>query len=415
MKQISSKNIIIIYFFLYSSLLFGFYLNEDFALGFIRDYELHLKLIHIFDNSILDGFMNYEDEKVPHSPIYVFYFSFFENIFKNEVITRLFHLHICLLIPFFLYKSLEVKFKKKIGLYLYLIPVLIFVSPYFRSGLIWIDDNLLALVFLSISIFYFIKYDNEKDNLLINILLNTFFLALAAYIRPIYSLFGLYFFIRYTIEIKSIKILFFYIILNFILCWPAVYYVFILGIDDWFQGYLFRRNIISVVSLSQSVLFFYLLPYLLFYFKDKFIKKFNAYDVLIFFIYLILLNIFFVYDVAYSGGIFFKISNYVFNNLIFFFLIASLSFVLIFKFFWDPRHKINSYYDFLLLIILLMFELDGVIYHETYDPLFYLLIFTIFKNSFLNNFIFSMNNNKYFSLVILSFSFYIMSVLKTLI
>ena len=163
------------------------------------------------------------------------------------------------------------------------------------------------------------------------------------------------------------------------------------------------------------MLFFYLLPYLLFYFKDKFIKKFNAYDVLIFFIYLILLNIFFVYDVAYSGGIFFKISNYVFNNLIFFFLIASLSFVLIFKFFWDPRHKINSYYDFLLLIILLMFELDGVIYHETYDPLFYLLIFTIFKNSFLNNFIFSMNNNKYFSLVILSFSFYIMSVLKTLI
>ena len=50
------------------------------------------------------------------------------------------------------------------------------------------DDNLLAMVFISISIYFFVKYE-KNTNKLNNILFCAFFLALCAYIRPIYSRF----------------------------------------------------------------------------------------------------------------------------------------------------------------------------------------------------------------------------------
>ena len=413
MNQLSIKNISLIYFAFYISLIFGFYLGEDFALGYIMDYELHIKVLPIFNDSIVEGFLNYEDEKVPHSPIYLLYMDIIIKFFDSEVLARFFHLHIALLLPFFLYKSLKEKFKDNLNIYLYFVPLILFFSPYFRSGAIWIDDNLFALVFLSISIFFFIKYENNSEKILINIFFNIFFLALAAYVRPIYSLFGLYFFTHYLLEIKSIKILFFILLCNLILSYPAVYYVFILGIDGWFDDYLFRKNIITVVSLSLSVLFFYFLPILIFFFKKNLTNFFNFKDLILFLISLILLNIFFDYDSPYSGGIFFKTSVYLFDNLIFYYLISSFSLIFILKFLFSGKYNKNIFFDFLLLIILLTFEIDGRIYHEAYDPLFYLLIFTLFKNNFLYNFVTTMNVKKYLSLLFFALSFYFMSILKS--
>ena len=43
--NISSRNINIIYLFLYFSLLVGFYFNEDFAFGYRADYSRHHHLI----------------------------------------------------------------------------------------------------------------------------------------------------------------------------------------------------------------------------------------------------------------------------------------------------------------------------------------------------------------------------------
>jgi len=415
MNNLTSKNIMFIFFALYISLILGFFLNEDFALGYVMDHEVHKELLYIFDRDILSGFIDYENKKVPHSPVYVLYINIITKIFNNDTLARLINLHIGLLLPFFLYKSLQLKFKKNINNYLYLFPSIIFLSPYFRSGAIWIDDNLLGLVFLSISIYYFIKYESVKKNLLVTIFFNILFLALASYIRPIYSLFGLYFFVRYFLEIKSIKILIIIILFNLILSWPAIYYVFVLGIDGWFNSYLFRRNIVSVVYLALSVIFFYFLPYLLFYFRNKPINFFDYKYLVLFIVSLILLNLYFSYITPYSGGIFFKSSIYLFNNLMMIYLISSLALVCLVKFFFENKYKKNIFYDFLLLIILLTLEVDGVIYHEAYDPLLYLLIFTIFKNNFLNNFANTMNLRKYLILLLFSSSFYVMSIMKSLI
>ena len=66
--NINSRNINIIYLFLYFSLLVGFYFNEDFALGYIYDYTIHKDLILPFFNEDLsksllnyDKFMSFTD------------------------------------------------------------------------------------------------------------------------------------------------------------------------------------------------------------------------------------------------------------------------------------------------------------------------------------------------------------------
>jgi len=217
------------------------------------------------------------------------------------------------------------------------------------------------------------------------------------------------------LEIKSIKILFFILLCNLILSYPAVHYVFVLGIDEWFDDYLFRKNIITVVSLSLSVLFFYFFPILIFFFKRNQTNLFNYKDLILFLISLILLNLYFDYNAPYSGGIFFKTSLYLFDNLIFYYLISSISLIFILKFLLSGKNNKNISFNFLLLIILLTFEIDGRIYHEAYDPLFYFLIFTLFNNNFLHNFVTTMNVKKYSSLLLFVLSFYLMSILKGLI
>ena len=48
--NINSRNINIIYLFLYFSLLVGFYFNEDFALGYKSDYLNYRNFVFLFFN-----------------------------------------------------------------------------------------------------------------------------------------------------------------------------------------------------------------------------------------------------------------------------------------------------------------------------------------------------------------------------
>ena len=81
--NINSRNIYIIYLFLYLSLLLGFYFNEDFAGGYMQDYLLHKNMANRFDSNFIESFLNYEkfEDKIPHSPIFIaFFFNFRKNI-----------------------------------------------------------------------------------------------------------------------------------------------------------------------------------------------------------------------------------------------------------------------------------------------------------------------------------------------
>ena len=411
---LNNNKIILIYLICYLSLIFGFFFNEDFAFGFIRDYLLHLRHIYIFDESIVKGFLSYEEEKIPHSPIFMLYMYFIENFSQNNNFAKLINLHLCLFIPYFFYKALKIKYKNNFNSYFFLIPVLLFLSPYFRSGSIWIDDNLFAIIFFSISIYYFINFQFE-DRSLKFVFLNTIFFALACYMRPIYCLFGFYFFLSYFNNLEQKSHLLYYIILNILLSLPAFYYVFILEINEWFQQHLFRENIITFFALSSSVLFFYFFPYIFYFIKENKIKKFTKLDFFIGFGYFVLLLLFFDYSLPYSGGIFYRIFNLITDSNLLFYFFSMISLMLFLKFILSNKEIDKNINDILLIFILVIFEFDGIIYHETYDPLLYLLIFLIFKNNSINNFIINIDFKKYSFLFIFSLGFYLLSIIKTFI
>ena len=128
--KINSRNIYIIYFFLYFSLLLGFYFNEDFG-GYIIDYLLHKEVVGYFDENFIESFFNFDsiERKTNHSPIYIIFFLFLEKISFSETFARFINLHLCLLIPFFFYLCLKQKYKFKNGDIKILLPAIIFLSP----------------------------------------------------------------------------------------------------------------------------------------------------------------------------------------------------------------------------------------------------------------------------------------------
>ena len=143
----------------------------------------------------------------------------------------------------------------------------------------------------------------------------TFFVALASYVRPIYCIFNIYFFLKFLLDNKLNKNLFIYILFNIFLISPAFYYVFILGINKWGTSYLFRENIFTQLSLVSSLIFFYMIPILIFNLKSIF-KKFNLLNSVTLVIIYLLLYLFFSYEREYSGGIAYKFSNILFNNTV---------------------------------------------------------------------------------------------------
>ena len=410
-----NKNYIIIYYIsLYLSLITGWYLSEDFTGGFKYDLDTHNMLVsNLFDKGIGYGLLNYDIYYVPHSPIFIIYIIFLKKLFLLDELYRLVNLLLSLLIPIFVGLSLKIKYNLKSGDIRYLLPALFFFSPYFRAGSIWTDDNLFAIIFLCISIYFFIKYEKNKI-FLKNIIFCSFFLAICCYFRPIYSIFSIYFFLNFFLNLKFSKNFLYYILSNFILSLPALYYLFVLDVNKWATNYLFRENVLTIISLVSSVLIFYFLPFILKDYKSLMQKILNIKNIILSFIIFILLILFFEYNRTYSGGIFLKLSNLIFNNNYFFFAISSICITLLYILFFNKKNKI-IFLDIVILFLLFCLEMDGVVYHETYDPLIYILVFLIFRNNYISSFIKKLNLKKYILLVFFSFGFYITSIVKTLV
>lgn len=408
-----NKNFIIFYYLaLYLSLLIGFYYGEDFAGGFKYDLQTHNMLTeNLFNKGLIFGLLNYDIYYVPHSPIFIIYIFFLKKLFVLEEIYRLLNLHISLLIPFFVGLSLKIKYKLKSDDLRYLLPSIFLFSPYFRAGSIWTDDNLLAMVFISISIYFFIKYE-KNINKLNNILFCAFFLALCAYLRPIYSIFSIYFFLNFFLTLKISKKLIYYILLNIILAFPALYYVLILDVNKWATSYLFRENIFTILSLVSSIIIFYMFPFIIKNYNSILNGIINFKNILIYLVLLLLIFFFFEYDRSYSGGILFKFSNLIFDNNYLFFLTSSLCILFIYILFFSRINRKNIF-DLILIIILFVLEMDGVVYHETYDPLIYILIILLFKNKIFEKFINKFNLNSFLIIIFFLTIFYLSAVFKT--
>ena len=149
--------------------------------------------------------------------------------------------------------------------------------------------------------------------------------------------------------------------LNLILALPAIYYIFVLDINFLNktavtnfneEEKIFFNNIFNDILITFTIIFFYFLPFLI----EKIIKFEKVYrlDYLIFSLILFSVCVyFFNYNYSYSGGgIFFKISYFLFNNNFFFYIIGLIS-ILIFL----PYLFINKE-NFIILVLILLIILN---------------------------------------------------------
>ena len=166
--SLKNNQITIIYSILYLSLLFGFFLNEDFALGYKTDHFIHLDIISRFDSNFLYSLLNFSNRNLEfttaHSPFFYITFLILKKIFfGNDLLIRLINLHLSLLIPYIFYLLLKVKYNIKKNDFKILLPGIFFLSPYFREGSIWIGSENISLIFLFGSFYYYLLFTTNQN------------------------------------------------------------------------------------------------------------------------------------------------------------------------------------------------------------------------------------------------------------
>ena len=213
---------------------------------------------------------------------------------------------------------------------------------------------------------------------------NIFFLILSSYISPNFSVFILFFGYHYwkNINYEYLSLIFFFCLFCSI---PAFYYLFYLDINfllgktpglymSEIGGLSF--NLSNKILLISSIIFFHFLPFLI---DRKTLQNIIYGKKKIFFLAIIFLSvnvIFFNYSINYTGGgVFFQISNIIFDNNVFFYLVSFFSLLIIIHF------SIKDLSNFLIFFVLIFSNIQNTIYHKYYDPLVLILFFTLLNTS----------------------------------
>ena len=364
----------------------AFYINEDSTGGAFNDYVGYKNLIDLFINDFKETLLTFDQYGERHSPVTIILLSQFYKTGLSDELIRFFFFNTSIISVIFFYKCLKIKFRDTKTNYLFLISLTFFLSPIVRSLSVWPDSRIFGFLFFIISVYFYLKYFYLKKKIIYSYL-NLFFLALASYFSLNFCLFGIYFFFKFFKELNIKKKIFHYLIISFVLIFPAFYYLFILDIffidpgltpgnDINSLGINNSLNFSNKILIISSIIFFYSLPFI-FYFKKFFLLK-NLYlkEILILFLFSLINIYLFNYKIEFTGGgIFFKISNFLFGNNLVFFGISIYSILFIFLLF-RPLKNLNN---FLILFLLLISNPQLSIYHKYYDPLLLFLFFTIFE------------------------------------
>ena len=382
-KILIAKNNNYLIFLLYFIFLFAFIINEDSLGGAKKDFNYLFEHTLEFKENFFYSFFNYDKTSARHSPIFIIVNAFLLRIIDDKYNLRFLLFHLNVITIFYFYKSLRIRFKDTDKKLLILLSGLLILSPAFRSSSVWPDSYNAGILFFMISFYNYCKY---KDNLKIKYFFYcTIFYSIASYFSPNFSIFSIFFYLNFCFlnKRKSEIILFF--VLNWLLAFPAIYYVFILKINFLQLGmqiYGYDENFISLRNLSNKIILlppiiaFHLLPIIFFRKKNNY---FLLKDLIYLFVYFILIKIIFlkhfnyidVYNLIGGGGFLYKLYFYNIINLNFAIIISSISILIIQKII---RNKIN--YWIILIIILSAPQLS--IYHQYFEPLIYILIFLEF-------------------------------------
>jgi hypothetical protein len=405
--MIIKKNIFVFIPLLYFSLIAGFYYGEDSLGAAYYDYEALEHLNEKFNNNFLFNLLNYNDFGHRQSPFLYILSSIIFDL--GETFRRIFFLHVYLLIPIYFYKCLKLKFKGVSKDYLKLFASIILLFPTFRSYSIWTDPHLLGTLFFIISIFYYLKVIKNVKSFK-NALLNTFFLALAAYSSPNFGVFVIFFYFEYSKKFLLSKKIIIISLLNLVLSAPFFIYLFYLDVNFVFNNksyYNLSYKELSLENLSNkiiiiiSIFLFYLIPLILTNINQikfelpKLSYKF-IFGILIFFFIVYLFDFTSSYEITNSGGgFFYNLSNLLFDNDFFLLILCFFTYLYLLEIF---RLNISNLVLFLSLILS---HPQMTIWQANFSPTILFLLLLLLKD------VISKNN---LNLKTLIFSYFYFSV-----
>ena len=396
------------------SLFIGFILQENSSGGAKIDHDFFQIYINFFYLDFYDGLEKFLENPstIIQLPIFYIIISFFLKIIDNLVVLKFGYILICSFLPliFFLILKKKFQFEKE---FLFYFSLLIFLSPYFRTSSIWLLGDNLSLIFLSLSILFYLKFQDKKK--ILDIYLCFIFLILCSYIRHYYSFFIIYY-LFYVYKNLNTKHLLYLIILSFILSLPALFYLkyIILNYNfiDTISSFS-NTNYLSSGFVILTIILFYLIPFIInrefaiFNYYKKKIKILFLITLITFLIYII--DIFFFKSLivfpANGGGVFVKLiyqANPILRETLLF-IVFLISFLVIDFIF----HK-NRFSNYLLLIILLISLPFEIIYQKYLDPLFYLLFFGLINSNYIKDIFFRKVISLNFVFIYFSF-FYLFS------
>ena len=377
----TNHHYLIIFFIFYLTVLLGMYFNEDNLGGASHDSIYHFKIVQQFNEKFfytLANFGKYElDLGTRNSPVFWVFISIFNKFISFDSIRVLNSLIIFLTAVIF-YKCLLLKYKNFNHLNLITLASMIFLSPSLRSLVIWPYSLSWGLFLFILSIYYYLKSKNNfglKNSFLI--LSNV---ICAAYVYPSFSVFFIFYFFKIINKtrntILTIKILF----LSFMLSLPCIIY---LASTDFLKNFEDAQgvgtslsqslNISNKILIIGTMILYFLIPII--NLKEIFIKlkSINKLHLLLIFIFC-LTNIYFFNfpHSVWGGGFFHKASNIMFGNNYLFFMFSVLSILIIYSII---EKNFNNY---LLLIILILFNPQLTIYLKYFDPLIFILFLTLF-------------------------------------
>ena len=380
----------ILLFLLYTSLLIGFYLGENLNHGSYLDWvNAYNPVIESFSKDFKNTFFSYDNYGQRHSPIYIIFLSVLLKFGLSFDFIRLVHLHMSLSLIVIFYSCLKLKFRDTNRTILKILALSIFLSPTFRSLAIWPDSRIPGLIFFTLSIYFFLKFLISTKNNKKFVWFSLISIIISSYISPNFSLFFI-FLIYYFFKKLKFKSFLLFVLFSFAASLPMIYYIFFLDVNFIAAGKTpgldmigtsLNFNISNKLLIISSIIFFHLIPILFFLLDYKKMILFCKKNLVFISIPFLILVYFFNYQMSFTGGgVFFQLSQILFNNNLLFFIISFFSFLVII--YLSSVHIDN----FLLIFLLVLSNIQNTIYHKYYEPLILIIVFILFNNLDYRNF-----------------------------
>ena len=142
------------------------------------------------------------------------------------------------------------------------------------------------------------------------------------------------------------------------------------GMED--KDSIFFNNLFNDTLITFSIIFFYLIPFILFkVIKLEYFLNIKNFIVSTSIFLICLINFDYVYSYT-GGGFFFKLSNFIFGNNYLFYIVSFLATLIVCSLIS------KSYLNILLFVLIILNNPQYTIYHKYFDPFLLITFFTIF-------------------------------------